>query len=134
LEESENFSRRSHPCFPDLELRARRSVPSLPVVVTLINRIGRTAAIAAILFGSVLTASGITRYDDMVAVLWIVGAGLLSLAGGVAFLAGLDFGRGRGYRVVGWVAFTLGFLLPTSLIFLLVPLSLLALPAALRND
>jgi len=104
------------------------------VVVTLINRIGRTAAIAAILFGSVLTASGITRYDDMVAVLWIVGAGLLSLAGGVAFLAGLDFGRGRGYRVVGWVAFTLGFLLPTSLIFLLVPLSLLALPAALRND
>jgi 4-amino-4-deoxy-L-arabinose transferase-like glycosyltransferase len=98
------------------------------------NRIGRTAALAALLFGAVLTVNGIANYDPMDIALLVVVAGLLSMAGGVAFLAGLDFGRGRAYRIAGWVAFTLGFLLPTSLIFLLVPLSLLALPAALRND
>lgn len=93
--------------------------------------LGRMVAVAAILFGVVLSAQMFAEsYEGGVKVL-IVTSGLAALVGGVMYLMGLD--RWKGSRAVvvrgtGWLLFTASFLLPTSLGLLLVVGSILAAP------
>lgn len=82
------------------------------------RRIARASGLVAVLFGllvgsNLFTADGIGELEW----LFIGGSALLGLGGGVAFLYGLERGV-RWMRLGGWIAYSLGLLLPTGLFVL----------------
>lgn len=102
----------------------------------LAQSLGRLVALAAIIVGLVLIP-GIVAADNALARVLVALASAACVAGGVLFLVGLDRFAGRRstvYRRAGWILFTAGFLLPTSLQLVLVALSLAALLAALNRE
>lgn len=96
--------------------------------------LGRLAALAAVVVGVVFSAQLFAgRYEGGVKVL-IVSAGGAVLVGGLLYLVGLDLWKGPRasiVRVAGWLLFTVGFLVPTSLQALVLLASVLAIPAVL---
>lgn len=94
--------------------------------------LGRLAATAAVILGVVLSAQMFAgSYEGGIKAL-IVSAGGAALVGGLLYLVGLDLWRGPRaslVRAAGWLLFTVGFLVPTSLQALLLLLSVLAIPA-----
>ena len=100
--------------------------------------LGRIVSAGAVIYGLLLLASGIgDGYAGWIRVLIVV-AGVLAAAGGVLFLLGLDRiagGKARTARAWGWGMFTVAFMLPTSLLFVLLAGSVLSFPAIrLRSD
>ncbi|HJQ76945.1 MAG TPA: hypothetical protein VJ948_06750 [Acidimicrobiia bacterium] len=63
---------------------------------------------------------------------WILASGLVGALGGVAYLMSVD-GTGRfhtrAWRFGGWVAMLVAVMLPTSLSFMLIPLTLALIPS-----
>lgn len=82
------------------------------------RRIARASGLVAVLFG-LLVGSNLFTADGIEGLEWLFigGSALLGLGGGVAFLYGLEQGR-RGLRIGGWIAYSLGLLLPTGLFVL----------------
>lgn len=94
--------------------------------------LGRIVGLAAVLYGVVVLGSGIMNAYVTWARMLVVGAGVLATAGGILFLFGLDRISGekaRTARAWGWGMFTVAFMLPTSLLFVLLAGSVLAFPA-----
>lgn len=94
--------------------------------------LGRLAGMTAVTLGVVLSAQMFAgSYEGGIKVL-IVSAGAVALVGGSLYLVGLDLWRGPRaslVRAAGWLLFTVGFLVPTSLQALLLLVSVLAIPA-----
>ena len=82
------------------------------------RRIARASGLVAVLFG-LLVGSNLFTADGIEGVEWLLigGATALSSGGGVAYLYGLERGV-RWIRLSGWVAYSLGLLLPTGLFLL----------------
>jgi hypothetical protein len=99
--------------------------------------LGRMVALGAVVYGVVVLGSGLADGYVPWARALVVAAGALAVAGGALFLLGLDRlsgERARSARAWGWGMFTLAFLLPTSLLFVLLAGSALAFPAIRRRD
>lgn len=97
------------------------------------RRIARASGLVAVLFGllvgsNLFTADGIEGWEWV----FIGGSTVLSLGGGAAFLYGLERGS-RWMRIGGWIAYSLGLLLPTGL-FILQWLAIAGGLAALARD
>jgi hypothetical protein len=99
--------------------------------------LGRIVGVGAVIYGLLVLGSGVVDGYAAWARALVVGAGALAVAGGTLFLVGLDRlsgERARSARAWGWGMFTLAFLLPTSLLFVLLAGSALAFPAVRRRD
>lgn len=109
----------------------RRTVDDVTTLRTASEAVGRMVALVAVLFGFALVANLLRGGHAGWVLALLVTAGLCAIAGGVLFLLGLNRWQGRRgvrARAVGWSAFTLVFLLPTSLAIPLLVGSLAAAP------
>jgi hypothetical protein len=78
--------------------------------------------------GNLAGALGGAAYDTPGLLLLIVGAGAIGLTGSIIFLLSLDGPerwRTIGWRAVGWVGMMIAAILPTSWLFLIVPVTTL---------
>ncbi len=98
--------------------------------------LGRGAGVVALMFGGLVGASALMSGFEPPARLLFGASSVLTLVGGLAFLAGLERlpePRARRMRIGGWALFSLGLLLPTSLIFVQAFAIVSAIPAAFRR-
>jgi hypothetical protein len=85
----------------------------------------------------VFAALGDTRDDQLVSWVLVGGSSILCVGGGVMFLFGVERrpGRtGRSLRIAGWILFSAGLLLPTSLVFFQLAAIIGGGVGALRRD
>jgi hypothetical protein len=98
--------------------------------------LGRGAGVIALMFGGLVGASAMLSTFEPPARLLFAASSLLTLFGGFAYLTGLERipePRGRRMRMGGWAMFSLGLLLPTSLIFVQAFAIVAGIPAAFRK-
>lgn len=94
--------------------------------------LGRSGAVAAVMFGIVVGMGALVADYTRSATVIVAASSVLTIGGGVLYLLGLDrYGgiRGRRMRLRGWVMLTLGFLLPTSLLMLQLVAVVVTAPA-----
>lgn len=93
--------------------------------------LGRLAALAALTFGAVVVIGALTASGaiDSATATWSAAAA--SIIGGVLYIYGLDRSQGpigTLWRGIGWVLFTVAFLLPTMIQGWLLIASAIAFP------
>jgi hypothetical protein len=103
---------------------------------------GRFVGLAVLIYSGLLLVinlaeliAGSNGYEGFI-MAWILASGVVGIIGSLAFLAGLDGPdrtRTKSYRLGGWLVMLAACLLPSSVTFFLLPLTIVAVGLAVRN-